>query len=54
MLFVVVQLIPWTVLTFLLLQSYLKDRSVEKKHLLWVHEWHDLRLLYEPAEHTHP
>ena len=35
MLFVVVQLIPWTVLTFLLLQSYLKDRTVEKKHLLW-------------------
>jgi len=36
MLFVVIQLIPWTVLTFLVLRSYLRDRSIEKKHMLWV------------------
>ncbi|RME01182.1 MAG: hypothetical protein D6814_02040, partial [Calditrichaeota bacterium] len=35
MLFVLVQLLPWMLLTVLILLSYLKDRSIEKKHLLW-------------------
>lgn len=35
MAFVLIQLFPWTILTILVAQSYLQDRCVEKKHLLW-------------------